>query len=101
ADLYEALEELAELDPLEAHARPRLGLAVKALDRLGERLALDEAHGVARPAIGVADQAVDRHDTGVLQAGGQFGFGEEAAAVRRFVGVPRADALQGDVAVQL
>ena len=66
-----------------------------------ERIALDEAHCVIGMAVGIGAQAVDGYDSGVLQAAGDLGLGNESLATVRVVGVLRTDLLQRHLAVQL
>lgn len=77
------------------------GAGVPAQTRQGlrEALAFHMAHGKIRPAFVFAD-FIDRHDVGMLQAGGGFGFRLEAAHLGLGGELAGADELQGDDAVE-
>ena len=95
ADVHEAAQQLAEGDRVEAPAA-----GVEGVRGVLEGVAPDEPHGVIRPAALVAAEAVDRHDAGVLQAAGDLGLQEEAAAGGRVVREAALDLLERDAAVQ-
>src|SRR5262249_35291241 len=99
AHVQEPPQELSESQPHLPRIAAGPVLRVKLGDRLAKAVAFDEPHGVERPAVAVAAESVDRHNTGVLQPGGDFRLEYETRLAARVVSVLRLDLLERHLTV--